>query len=301
MRARPSTSRSPTSAAFTSSCATAAMPPAVVATSGGPRRQRLHHHVGQPVHVARVVADRGDHRQVGGGEVVGHRVLREHAGEDHLAGHALKPGPLAQFVVEVARAADDQSERRPRRRQARDGVDEVLEPLLAHEAPGREQQRVADADAEPGAQRRARLVVRPEAVRVHPVGNGLDSIGRSAQGDGARPKVVTACGRPARAPEHAPRDAPGDGASLRQVGVGAVQAHHQRELGTRRGARSRRRGSPSARAPPSRRPRERPAAPSASRPRGRGAPRHRRTGGDPRRPSARRRSRTRTGRRTART
>ena len=99
------------------------------------RRQRLHDRVGQPVHVARIVPDRGHHGDVGRRRGARRpRPARARPGRRTRSATPRSRARVAQFGVEIAAAADDEAQRGPARREAADRVDQVLEALLADEA-----------------------------------------------------------------------------------------------------------------------------------------------------------------------
>ena len=111
------------------------MPPAAVATSGRRRGERFEDDVGEPVHVACLIAYGRDDGDIGGGERVGDAALCQHARQDDAIGDAEPRDAFAELAVEIAAAGEHQPKARPARGEDPDGVDEVLEPLLAHESP----------------------------------------------------------------------------------------------------------------------------------------------------------------------
>ena len=145
-------------------------PPAGVATTGVARRQRLQHDVRQAVDVAGVVAHRRHDGDVGG---------RQAARRRRPA--TVFPEESTRSATPAARAVRGARRRGRRRRpgpdeardgaaQRGDGVDQVLESLLAHEAPGGEHDLGVAAGTPSARARRARRRRRAEARRSTPYG-----------------------------------------------------------------------------------------------------------------------------------
>ena len=154
--ARPAASRSGTSRPLSPSVTTAPMPPAGVVDERRPRGQRLEHHVGQAVDVAGVVAHRRHDRDVGGGEgsataswprMPGKRTRSATPAVQARARSSASRSPPPATTTCSAGVPCDQRRHR---------VDQVLEPLLPHEAAGGEDDRRVRGDAEAGPARGSR-------------------------------------------------------------------------------------------------------------------------------------------------
>ena len=135
----------------------------------------------------------------------------------------------AQLGVEVAGAGNrglhadvlrDRGER----------VDQVLEPLLADQAAGREDQRRVGRDAEAGPAPRAHVRVGPEAIRIDAVGHDLDSVGVGAERDRPRAggrRCTRSRRRRGRRPSRAARRAGQQ--RLGDVDIRSVEADDERQ------------------------------------------------------------------------
>ena len=124
-----------TSRPLSPSSTTAPMPPARGGDQRRARRQRFHDDVGQAVDVAGVVADRGHDRDVGGGQVQRHDSSwasrpRKRTWSATPACRARARSSASQIAVAGDHHLSDGSARDQRRHR----VDQVLEPLLPHEA-----------------------------------------------------------------------------------------------------------------------------------------------------------------------
>ena len=198
------------------------------------RRQRLHHDVGQAVHVAGGVAHRRHDHDIGGCETGGDFVLVQNAWQDCTRAERVTGDARVELAPQVAVAGQHQTKARMPGRQFGDGVDEVLESLLAHEAADGEHHLRVVVQAPVLTQPAARLRIGFEARGVDAVRHGGRTIGRGAEREGPLPQVVAARRDEACAAECPSRCPPDDAVPLGHEDVRAVEADDQRPRPGRR-------------------------------------------------------------------
>ena len=120
------------------------------------------------------------------------------------------------------------------RRQRRDGIDQVLEALLADQASHGEHDRIVGADAVLGAHTRARLGVRREPIGVDAVQQRFRAVVVGAERHRAVAQVSAAAGDTVGALEGASRRPSRQSVVLRKEDVRAMQADDKRQIARRR-------------------------------------------------------------------
>jgi hypothetical protein len=167
---------------------------------------------------------------VGAGKARRDGVLGEHTRKADPVRDSALTRPGTQFGIEIAAAADDESDRGPPRRKAPDGVNQVLEALLSHEPTGGEEHQVVRASAHGTPPFGPQGGIGAEALRVDAVRNGHGARRIRAEGNHALTQVVAARRQPIETAQGGSRCDARKRVSLGDVHVRPVQADHHRQI-----------------------------------------------------------------------